>query len=140
MKKSKPGRRAATAKRTSGSTSKRRASPKTVAVYIARVPKPARSVVQELRTTIRAVVPRDTAEIISYGIPAFRQKRVLVWYAAFSKHCSLFPTNAAIEMFKDELKGYTISKGTIQFPIDRPLPIALIKKIVKARVAQAEAD
>lgn len=96
--------------------------------------------VQQLRVTIRAVVPREATEVISYGIPAFRQKTVLVWYAAFSNHCSLFPTNAAIEMFKDELKGFTISKGTIQFLIDRPLPVALIKKIVKARVAQAGAD
>ena len=72
--------------------------------------------------------------MISYGIPAFKHKKVLVWYAAFSKHCSLFPTASVIEAFKDDLKGFIISKGTIQFPLDKPLPTALIKKIVKARV------
>jgi uncharacterized protein YdhG (YjbR/CyaY superfamily) len=59
-------------------------------------------------------------------------------YAAFSNHCSLFPTAAVIEAFKDELKGFTRSKRTIHFPIDRPVPVALIKKLVKARVAQSE--
>lgn len=140
MKKSKSRRRTTAAKRKSGPASKGRAAAKTVDEYIAGIPEPARGIVQELRATIRAVVPRDSAEVISYGIPAFRQKRVLVWYAAFSNHCSLFPTNAVIEKFKEELKGFTISKGTIQFPIDRPLPIAVIKKIVRARVAQAKAD
>ena len=64
---------------------------------------------------------------------------MLVWFAAFANHCSLFPTAAVIEQFKDELKGYTLSKGTIQFPTDKPLPDALVKKMVQARVAQAEA-
>jgi uncharacterized protein YdhG (YjbR/CyaY superfamily) len=89
-----------------------------------------------MRATIRSAVPRGAAEIISYGIPAFKDKRVLVWYAAFSNHCSLFPTGAVIEKFKNELKGFSTSKGTIHFPIDKPLPTALIKKLVKARVAQ----
>ena len=61
---------------------------------------------------------------------------MLVWFAAFSNHCSFFPTAAVIEAFKNELKVYTISKGTIQFPTDKPLPAALVKKIVKMRVAQ----
>ncbi len=63
---------------------------------------------------------------------------MLVWYAAFSNHCSLFPTAAIIEEFKDELKGRTLSKGTVQFPTDKPLPAVLVKKMVKARVAQIE--
>jgi len=83
-------------------------------------------------------MPRDAEEVISYGIPAFRRKQVLVWYAAFSNHCSLFPKNSVIGAFKDQLQGFTISKGTIQFPLDKPLPISLIKRIVKARVAEAE--
>jgi uncharacterized protein YdhG (YjbR/CyaY superfamily) len=62
---------------------------------------------------------------------------VLVWYAAFSDHCSLFPTAAVIEKFKNELEGFSTSKGTIHFPMDKPLPIVLIKKLVKARVARA---
>ena len=84
-------------------------------------------------------MPPDAVEVISYGIPAFKRKRILVWFAAFAKHCSLFPTGRVIEDFKDELAGFTISKGTIQFPLDKPLPTALIKKIVKARIAQDEA-
>jgi uncharacterized protein YdhG (YjbR/CyaY superfamily) len=91
-----------------------------------------------MRAAIRSAVPKDSVEIISYGIPAFKQKRVLVWYAAFSNHCSLFPTAAVIEKFKNDLKPFSKSKGTIHFPTAKRLPTALIKKIVKARVAQAE--
>ena len=90
-----------------------------------------------MRAAIRSAVPKDSVEIISYGIPAFKQKRVLVWYAMFSNHCSLFPTAAIIEKFKNHLKPFSKSKGTIHFPIDKPLPTALITRIVKARVAQA---
>jgi uncharacterized protein YdhG (YjbR/CyaY superfamily) len=61
-----------------------------------------------------------------------------VWFAAFSNHCSLFPTASVIKEFKDELKGFAKSKGTIHFPTDKPLPSALVKKLVKARVAQNE--
>lgn len=82
-------------------------------------------------------MPRDAEEIISYRIPAFKRGEVLVWYAAFSGHCSLFPKAIVIAAFKDELKGFTISKGTVQFPHNKPLPIPLIKRIVKARVAAA---
>jgi uncharacterized protein YdhG (YjbR/CyaY superfamily) len=65
---------------------------------------------------------------------------LLVWFAAFSSHCSLFPTASVVEAFKNELKGFSISKGTIQFPTDKPLPAALVKKLVKARVAQIESE
>jgi uncharacterized protein YdhG (YjbR/CyaY superfamily) len=91
-----------------------------------------------IRAAIRSAVPRGSTEIISYGIPAFKYKRVLVWFAAFSDHCSLFPTASVVEAFKNELKGYSTSKGTIQFPTDQPLPTTLVKKLVKARVAQNE--
>lgn len=111
----------------------------TVAVdkYLAKTPEPAREVLREMREAIRAVVPAGAAEVISYKIPAFRHRKVLVWYAAFAEHCSLFPTAAVIEEFRKELKGYKTSKGTIQFPLREPLPVALIKRIVKARVAAA---
>lgn len=109
--------------------------PSTVDEYLAATPEPQRSTLQKLRASIRAAVPRDAAEVISYGIPAFRYKQVVVWFAAFAKHCSLFPTAAVIQQFKSDLKPYTLSKGTIQFPIDKPLPAALIKKIVRARLA-----
>lgn len=106
--------------------------------YFAVLPQPARKMLERMRAVIRSVAPKDVTEVISYRIPAFRQKKIIVWYAAFSGHCSLFPTAAVIEKFKDELKGYRISKGTIQFPLDKPLPLALIKRIVKARVAEVQ--
>jgi len=112
-------------------------APKTVEEYFARVPEPARGMLSKMRATIRSAVPAEAIEIISYSIPAFKHRKVLVWYAAFSDHCSLFPTGAVIEMFQDELKGYSTSKGTIHFSLDRQLPVALIKRIVKARAAQA---
>ena len=123
---------------TRASAKKRDSAAKTVAEYLAKVPEPARTTLNKVRAVIRSVVPKETTEVISYGIPAFRHKKVIVWYAAFVTHCSLFPTASMIAKFKDELKGYKISKGTIQFPTDRPMPAALIKKIVKARLAEIE--
>ena len=117
-----------------------RSVPKSVDEYLAGVPEPARSTLQKVRAAIRSAAPPGATETISYRIPAFRYKGVLVWFAAFSKHCSLFPTASVIEKFKNELKAYTISKGTIQFPTDKPLPAALIKKMVKARVGQVESE
>ena len=114
------------------------AAPKTVSQYMASVPAPARAAVKKMREAIRSVVPAEATEIVSYGIPAFRQKRVLVWYAAFSDHCSLFPTAAVIAEFKDELKGYSTSKGTLHFPLSKPMPVALIKKLVRARLRQEQ--
>jgi uncharacterized protein YdhG (YjbR/CyaY superfamily) len=110
-------------------------APKNVEEYVASVPVPVRSTFNKLRAAIRFAVPAEATEVISYRIPAFKHKRVLVWFAAFSNHCSLFPTAAVIEAFKDELKGLSTSKGTIHFPTDKPLPTALIKRLVKARVA-----
>lgn len=124
----KSGRRAPSGKKT---------APKTVNEYISRAPKSARARLRQLRAAIRSVMPRDAEEIISYRIPALKRKVVLVWYAAFSDHCSLFPKASIIEAFNDELKGFAVSKGTIQFPNKRPLPLALIKRIVKARVSAA---
>jgi uncharacterized protein YdhG (YjbR/CyaY superfamily) len=91
-----------------------------------------------MRLAIRSVVPAEATEVISYKIPAFKHRRILVWYAAFSNHCSLFPTASVIHTFRDELKGFSTSKGTVQFPLDKPLPVALIKKMVKLRVAESE--
>lgn len=113
-------------------------TPQTVEEYIAGLPEPGRSALREIRAAIRSVVPAEATEVISYRIPAFRHNRVLVWYASFSDHCSLFPTAEIISQFKDELKGLSTSKGTIQFPLDKPMPIALIKKLVKARVARSQ--
>jgi uncharacterized protein YdhG (YjbR/CyaY superfamily) len=112
------------------------AAPRNVDEYFAGVPEPARSTLHQMRAAIRSALPPEATEAISYRIPAFKYNGPLLWYAAFSDHCSLFPTAAVIAAFKKELKGFTTSKGTIHFPVDRPLPATLIKKLVKARVAQ----
>ena len=111
--------------------------PATVDEYFAAVDELARGKLAQIRALIRSVLPPEATEIISYRMPAFKLKKVLLWYAAFSNHCSLFPTAAVIDAFKDELKGFEIAKGTIHFPLDKPLPAALIKKIVKVRLQQA---
>jgi uncharacterized protein YdhG (YjbR/CyaY superfamily) len=117
----------------------KRSVPTTVEEYFARVPEPAHSSLTKLRAGIRSAIPRDAVEIISYRMPAFRRNGVVVWYAAFADHCSLFPGASVLEQFKAELAGFKTSKGTVQFPLDQPLPIALIKRIVKVRVAEREA-
>jgi uncharacterized protein YdhG (YjbR/CyaY superfamily) len=130
MKKAKSGNRRSAAKAIG--------APKSVDEYLACVPEPARSALNKIRAAIRSAVPAEATETISYGMPAFKHNGVLVWFAAFSDHCSLFPTAAVIETFKNELKNFSTSKGTIHFPTDKPLPAALVKKMVKARVAQIE--
>ena len=119
------------------SAAKSTGTPNNFEDYLAGVPKAARGPLKKMRAAVRSAVPRAAKETISYRIPAFKQERVLVWFAGFSNHCSLFPTASVIQSFKDELKGYKTAKGTIQFPLDEPLPTALIKKIVKARVAES---
>jgi len=116
-------------------------APQTVDEYLADVPEPAHTTLTKLRATIRAAAPKDATEAISYGMPSFRYKGgPLVYYAAFAKHCSFFPASVAVmQQFKDELKQYPTAKGTIRFPSDAPLPAALVKKIVKARVEQIDA-
>jgi uncharacterized protein YdhG (YjbR/CyaY superfamily) len=111
-------------------------APQSIDEYMAGVLEPARTTLKKMRTAIRSALPSDATEAISYKIPAFKRKNILVCFAAFSDHCSLFPTASVIAEFKDELKGFSTSKGTIHFPLDKPPPIALIKKIVKARVKQ----
>ena len=131
MKKAKTGNR--------GPAAQRKAIPKSVNEYLAAVSEPARSTLQKIRATIRSVVPSEATETISYQIPTFKYKGPLVGFAAFSNHCSLFPMSASlIAAFKKELKDFETSKGTIRFPLDRPLSAALVKKIVKARIAQNE--
>ena len=121
----------------SGATQKAISNPKTVDEYIAATPEPARAMLSKMRTAIRSALPADATEVISYRMPAFKHKKVLVWIGAFQEHCSLFPTAAVMEQFKSELTAYKTAKGTVQFPIDKPLPVALIKKIVKVRLEQS---
>jgi len=117
---------------------KGRAPRATVDGYLARVPEPARSALERVRAIVRKAAPEQATETISYRIPAFRYKGILLWFAAFSGHCSLFARAAVLRELKGELKGYDVSKGTIRFPPDRPLPSALIRKLVKASVRRNE--
>jgi uncharacterized protein YdhG (YjbR/CyaY superfamily) len=115
------------------------AAPKTCDDYLAAVSEPARSTLEEVRATIRGLVPPETTEALWYGMPTFKYKGPLISLGAFSGHCSLFPLSAAVIVrFKNELKDFKTSKGTIQFPLDEPPPAALIAKLVKARIAENE--
>jgi uncharacterized protein YdhG (YjbR/CyaY superfamily) len=110
-----------------------------VEAYLGNVPELARTTLGKLRAAIRAAAPKQAEECISYGMPAFRYKGGLVAYAAFKKHCSFFPMSASLlDDFTGDIEGYRTSKGTLQFPTDKPLPAALVKRMVKARVEQNE--
>ena len=118
---------------------KANAIPKNVDEYLAGIPEPARSTLKKLRATIRSAVPSEATEAISYRIPTIKYKGSLLAFAAFSKHCSLFPMSyATIAALENELKRFEVSKGTIRFPVDKPLPATLVKKLVKARIAEKE--
>jgi uncharacterized protein YdhG (YjbR/CyaY superfamily) len=118
---------------------KSQTAPKTVDEYLARIDEPARATLEKVRAVIRSAAPKETTEAISYGIPVFRYKGALVGFGVFAKHCSFFPMSPpVVKAFEAELAGYDTSKGTIRFPKDRPLPATLIKKIVKAKVAENE--
>jgi len=108
-----------------------------VRAYIAACPPKSRRAMQQLRTTIRAAAP-GAVEGFSYRMPCFRlDGRPLVWYAAFTQHCSLFPITGAIrKAHAAALKGFHTATGTVRFPIDEPLPVGLVKRLVKARIAE----
>ena len=103
--------------------------------YIANFPEVVQAKLEELRAAIKASAP-DAQEKISYQMPAFTLKGNLVYFAAYKKHIGFYPVSSAIKAFKRELSGYESSKGTIKFPIDQPLPLELISKIVKFRVVE----
>jgi uncharacterized protein YdhG (YjbR/CyaY superfamily) len=105
-----------------------------VEAYLAKVPEPQRTTLERVRKAIRAAAPKEAEETISYQLPAFYYKGPLVAYGAFKGHCSLFPMSGGMTEVVAELSQYDTSKGTIRFPIDKPLPAAIIKKIVAARV------
>jgi len=106
--------------------------------YLHGVPEPARTTLNKIRSVIRSIAPPETTEGISYGIPTFKYKGMLASFAAFSDHCSLFPGAGPTIEFKNELKNFQTSKGTIRFAPNKPLPSALLKRLVKARIAENE--
>jgi uncharacterized protein YdhG (YjbR/CyaY superfamily) len=112
--------------------------PRTVDEYLERVPEPARTTLKKIRTVIRSVAPPEATEGISYGMPTFKYKGMLASFAAFSDHCSLFPGAGPTIEFKDELKNFQTSKGTIRFAPNKPLPATLLKRLMKARIAENE--
>ena len=101
--------------------------------YIATFPESVQQLLQQIRATIQQAAP-DATEAISYAMPTFKLNGNLVHFAGYKNHIGFYPTPSGIEPFKDELVNYKCSKGAIQFPIDEPLPIKLIRKIVLHRV------
>ncbi len=108
---------------------------KNIDEYIPGFPVDIQIILRQIRETIHKAAP-NAEEVISYNMPAFKQNGVLVYFAAFKNHIGFFPTSSPIVVFKKELTGYKTSKGTIQFPLDKPMPLSLIKKIVKYRVKE----
>jgi uncharacterized protein YdhG (YjbR/CyaY superfamily) len=110
---------------------------KTIDQYLAGVKADQRVALEKLRKIIRASAPK-LEECISYGIPAFRLNgRSLVFFGAWANHCSFYPgSSTTLKKFRDDLKSFQITKGTVRFSPDNPLPPALVKKLVKARIAE----
>lgn len=109
---------------------------KTIDEYLDALPDKVRTTLENLRRTIKSVAPK-AEEVISYQMPAFKYHGMLVYFSAFKNHCSFFPGGSSLlAKMEDELKPYKTSKGTLQFTVDKPLPVALVKKIVKARMKQ----
>jgi uncharacterized protein YdhG (YjbR/CyaY superfamily) len=108
----------------------------TIDEYIADFPTDVQKILQQIRATIKEAAP-EAGEKISYGMPTFTLKGNLIHFAAFKNHIGLYPTPNGIEEFKEELSAYKGAKGSVQFPIDKPMPLALITRIVKFRVKKS---
>jgi uncharacterized protein YdhG (YjbR/CyaY superfamily) len=128
----KPARRPAASKRTAKSS-----NANSVAKYFSALSEPTRTTLQSVRSAILSACPKATTEAISYGIPTFKHNGNICAIAAFKDHCSLFPMSYfVIDKFRPQLSRFEVSKGTVRFPTDKPLPASLLKKIVKARLLQ----
>jgi uncharacterized protein YdhG (YjbR/CyaY superfamily) len=115
-----------------------KAEPKTIDEYIATCPRDVQQALKQVRTAIKQAAP-DAQEAIRYRIPTFVLNGNLVHFAAFKNHIGFYPTPSAIARFKNELSSYKSAKGSVQFPLDDPMPLNLIKKIVRFRVAESRA-
>jgi uncharacterized protein YdhG (YjbR/CyaY superfamily) len=116
---------------------KRKAKPKTISEYIAAAPPGARAKLRQMRATIRKAAPGST-ESLKWSMPAFCGRRILVMFAAFQHHIGFFPTPSAMKAFAKDLKGFKTGKGSIQFPLEKPLPLALVRKITQFRVRESD--
>lgn len=114
----------------------KKARAKTVDEFIQAAPKEAQSKLRQMRAAIRASAS-GAVEGLKYGLPAFSYKRILVVYAAHSQHIGFYPTPSAVSEFKEELLKYKTAKGSIQFPLEKPLPLPLIRKITEFRVRES---
>lgn len=108
---------------------------KTVDEYMSSLPKSSREILEHLRKAIKQAAPK-AEEMISYNMPAFKFHGALVYFAAYKTHIGFYPTASPIPIFKKELEKYELAKGTVRFPLDKPLPLALIKKIVKFKMSE----
>lgn len=108
-------------------------APQTIDEYLVQFPSETQKILQQVRATIRQAAPL-AKEVISYKMPAFKQKSVLVYFAAYAKHIGFYPAGSGIEAFKQEFKNFKWSKGAVQFPINQPMPLDLIARITRFKV------
>lgn len=113
-----------------------KSKPTTVTEYINAAPKEARQKLREMRTTIRAAAP-GAAESLKWSMPAYSYRRILVTFAGFKHHIGFYPTPSAVKAFAKQLSGFKTAAGSIQFPLDKPLPLDLIRKITAFRVRES---
>jgi uncharacterized protein YdhG (YjbR/CyaY superfamily) len=108
--------------------------PRTIDEYMKAYPEDIQIILEQIRSTIKQHVPPETVEKISYGMPTFYLRKNLVHFAAFKNHIGFYPTPSGLNAFRKEIAGYKHSKGAVQFPLDKPVPLDLISRIVKYRV------
>jgi len=111
------------------------AKPTNFAEYASAFPKKTQVILKQVRATIRKAAP-DAEEVISYGMPGYKLNGMLVWFAGYAKHIGFYPKISGIDAFKKELSKYKGAKGSVQFPIDEPMPLGLITKITKFRAKE----
>lgn len=112
--------------------------PEDFSEYASGFPKRVQRLLAAMRSTIKKAAP-EAEETISYGVPAFQQREILVWFAAHSHHIGFYPRASAIKAFKNDLREYTFAKGSVQFPFDEQLPLELIDRIVRFRLKEIAA-